>query len=400
MTEILDHLHFIMTSIRAKRMQSFLTGLGIAVGIGMVILLTSMGEGLQRFVLAEFTQFGTNLIAINPGKVKTLGTPLGVLGSERLLTLDDCAALRQIPQVEVAVPVTQGNAEVKAGGRTRRITVYGVGPDMDTAFRLRVASGRFLPPDDPRTARSFVVLGQKTSNELFPNADPLGQRILIGNIPARVIGVMESKGQILGFDMDDTVYIPAIRALDLFNREGLMEIDILYRQGYMAQEVVAAIRRTLLNRHGQEDFTITTQQQMLDVLGSVLGMLTTAVGALGGISLLVGSVGIFTVMTIAVRERTAEIGLLRALGATRSQILMLFLLEGTVLAGIGGAAGLLLGFCCGWLLHTFVPLLPIHTPWSFVVLAELLSMAIGIIAGIMPARQAARLDPLEALRSE
>ncbi len=398
--EFIEQIRFIATSIRSKRMQSFLTALGIAVGIGMVILLTSMGEGLQRFVLAEFTQFGTNLIAVNPGKVKTLGTPLGVLGSERLLTLDDCAALRQIPQVETSVPMVQGNAEVKAGDRTRRITIYGVGPDMDTAFRMRVSSGRFLPHDDPRTARPFVVLGQKTRHELFPNIDPLGQRILVGNIPGRVIGVMEPKGQILGFDMDDTVYIPAVRAMDLFNRDGLIEIDILYRQGYAAKEVVAAIRRILLSRHGQEDFTITTQQQMLDILGSVLGMLTTAVGALGGISLLVGSVGIFTVMTIAVRERTAEIGLLRALGATRRHILFLFLLEGTFLAGLGGTAGLLLGFCCGWLIHAFVPLLPVHTPWSFVVLAELLSMGIGIIAGIIPARQAAGLDPLEALRSE
>jgi putative ABC transport system permease protein len=398
--ELLDQIQFITTSIRSKRLQSFLTGLGIAVGIGAVILLTSLGEGLQRFVLAEFTQFGTNLIAINPGKVTTMGTPLGVFGSERLLTLEDCTGLKQISQVEVAVPMIQGNAEVKAGNRTRRITIYGVGPDMDTAFRMRVARGHFLPPDDQRLARPFVVLGHKVRQELFPGQDPLGQRVQIGNLPARVVGIMEPKGQILGFDMDDTVYIPAVRALDLFNREGLMEIDILYREGNKADEVVAAIRRVLLHRHGQEDFTITTQQQMLDVLGSVLGMLTVAVGALGGISLLVGSVGIFTVMTIAVRERTAEIGLLRALGATRNHILFLFLLEGTLLAGLGGTAGLVLGFCLGWLIHALVPLLPVHTPWLFVLLAELLSMAIGIIAGIMPARQAALLDPLEALRSE
>jgi putative ABC transport system permease protein len=398
--EFLDQIQFITTSIRSKRLQSFLTGLGIAVGIGAVILLTSMGEGLQRFVLAEFTQFGTNLIAINPGKVTTMGTPLGVFGSERLLTLEDCASLRQLPQVEVAVPMIQGNAEVKAGNRTRRITIYGVGPEMDTAFKMRVGRGRFLPPDDPRLARPFVVLGYKVRQELFPGSDPLGQRIQVGNLPGRVIGIMEPKGQILGFDMDDTVYLPAVRALDLFDREGLMEIDILYREGNKAEEVVAAVRRVLLQRHGQEDFTITTQQQMLDVLGSVLGMLTVAVGALGGISLLVGSVGIFTVMTIAVRERTGEIGLLRALGATRRHILLLFLLEGTVLAGLGGTAGLVLGFCCGWLIHAFVPLLPVHTPWTFVILAELLSMTIGIIAGTMPARQAAGLDPLEALRSE
>ena len=395
-----DQLHFITTSIRAKPLQSFLTGLGIAVGIGAVILLTSMGEGLQRFVVAEFTQFGANLIAVNPGKVNTMGTPLGVLGSERLLTLEDSEALRRLPEAEAAVPMVQGNVEVSAEGRTRRITLYGVGAEMDRAFRMQVGSGRFLPPDDPRLARPFVVLGAKVADELFPGENPLGRRIQIGNQPGRVIGVMEPKGQILGFDMDDTVYIPAGRALDLFERDGLMEIDVLYRDGYQAEEVVAAIRRILINRHGQEDFTVTTQQQMLDVLGSVLSMLTVAVGALGGISLLVGSVGIFTVMTIAVRERTAEIGLLRAVGASKQQILLLFLLEGTLLAGLGGAAGLAFGFCCASLIHALVPLLPVHTPWSFVVFAELLSMLIGIVAGILPARQAARLDPVEALRSE
>ncbi len=381
-------------------MQSFLTGLGIAVGIAAVILLTSMGEGLQRFVVAEFTQFGANLISVNPGKVTTMGTPLGILGSERLLTLEDTEALRRLPQAEAVVPMVQGNVEVRAEGRTRRITLYGVGAEMDRAFRMQVGSGRFLPPDDPRLARPFVVLGDKVARELFPGQNPLGRRMQIGNQPGRVLGVMEHKGQILGFDMDDTVYIPAVRALDLFDREGLMEIDVLYRDGYQAEEVVAAIRRILVNRHGQEDFTITTQQQMLDVLGSVLSMLTVAVGALGGISLLVGSVGIFTIMTIAVRERTAEIGLLRAVGASRRQILMLFLLEGTLLAGLGGGAGLAVGFCCASLIHALVPLLPVHTPWSFVFFAEFLSMLIGIVAGIIPARQAARLDPVEALRSE
>ena len=395
-----DQLHFISTSIRAKPLQSFLTGLGIAVGIAAVILLTSMGEGLQRFVVAEFTQFGANLISVNPGKVTTMGTPLGVLGSERLLTLEDTEALRRLPQAEAVVPMVQGNVEVRAEGRTRRITLYGVGAEMDRAFRMQVGSGRFLPPDDPRLARPFVVLGDKVARELFPGQNPLGRRVQIGNQPGRVLGVMEHKGQILGLDMDDTVYIPAVRALDLFDREGLMEIDVLYRDGYQAEEVVAAIRRILVNRHGQEDFTITTQQQMLDVLGSVLSMLTVAVGALGGISLLVGSVGIFTVMTIAVRERTAEIGLLRAVGASRRQILMLFLLEGTLLAGLGGSAGLAVGFCCASLIHALVPLLPVHTPWSFVFFAEFLSMIIGIVAGIIPARQAARLDPVEALRSE
>lgn len=389
-----------LNSIRAKKLHSLLTGLGIAVGIAAVILLTSLGEGLQRFVLAEFTQFGTNLIGINPGRVTTMGSPLGVLGSERLLTLEDAKALEDILQVEAVVPMLYGNGEVEFEGRRRRMTLYGVGAKMDSAFRMRVRSGRFLPNDNPRAARPFVVLGHKTKNELFGNTNPLGKRIRIGNIPCRVIGVMEPKGQILGFDMDDTVYLPAIRVLDLFNREGLMEIDILYSEGANPDEVVKNIRRVLINRHGQEDFTITTQAQMLDVLGSVLDMLTAAVGTLGGISLLVGCVGILTVMTISVRERTAEIGLLRALGATKWNILLFFLSEATILASLGGVAGLILGILGANLLHFFIPSLPVHTPWTYVLLAEILAACIGLLAGVLPARRAAKLNPVQALRSE
>jgi putative ABC transport system permease protein len=389
-----------LQTIRAKRLHSLLTGLGIAVGIAMVMLLTSLGEGLQRYILAEFTQFGTNLIAINPGKVTTMGTSVGVLGSERLLTLEDSEALKQLPQVSAVVPLAYGNSEVEVDGRRRRITVYGVGPEMDRAFRMRVEKGRFLPADDPRMARPYVVLGATTSHELFGSENPLGRRIRIGNVPSRVIGVMESKGQVLGFDMDDTIYMPAVRALDLFNREGLIEIDVLYHEQADADEMVAAIKRVLLLRHGQEDFTITTQAQMLDVLGSVLDMLTAAVATLGGISLLVGCVGILTVMTIAVRERTAEIGLLRALGATRTNVLLFFLAEAIVLAALGGLAGLGLGIGGAWLLHLFVPALPVHTPWSYVILAELLAAFIGLSAGVLPARRAAQLDPVHALRSE
>ena len=391
---------FTFSTLRAKRLHSLLTGLGIAVGIAAVILLTSLGQGLQRYVLAEFTQFGTNLIGINPGRVTTMGTPLGILGSERLLTLEDAEALKQLPQVQAVVPMVYGNGEVEAKGRRRRITLYGVGPEMDYAFRMHVQSGRFLPPDDPRAARPLVVLGHTTWMELFSGANPLGSRVRIGNIPCRVIGVMEPKGQLLGFDMDDTVYLPAVRALDLFNREGLMEIDVLYRQGVDAGEVASAIRRVLIARHGQEDFTITTQAQMLEVLGSVLGMLTAAVATLGGISLLVGCVGILTVMTIGVRERIGEIGLLRALGATRADILWIFLVEAMVLAALGGIAGLLIGIGGGALLHFFIPALPVHTPVRYVLLAELLSVCIGLLSGVLPARRAALLDPVQALRSE
>ncbi|MDH3647204.1 MAG: ABC transporter permease [Gammaproteobacteria bacterium] len=385
-------------SVFAHRLRSMLTTLGIAIGIGAVVLLTSIGEGVHRFVLEEFTQFGTTIVAINPGKATTFGGSVGVFGTVRPLSIEDATALERAPYVRSVVALTQGNAEIEGHERTRRTTVYGVGPAFPETFSFNIGAGTFLPDDDPRAPRAFAVLGSKLKDELFGSFNPLGQRIRVGGERYRVVGVMEAKGQVLGFDLDDTVYIPVNRALQLFNRESLMEIDVLYQEGAPVEEVVAAVERTLIARHGGEDFTITTQQQMMDVLGGVLDVLTFAVGALGGISLLVGGVGILTIMTIAVRERTPEIGLLRSLGARRGQVLGLFLGEAVLLSAIGGVAGLVLGAGGAFLLHVVLPALPVHTPVEFVVIAEAVAIVIGLIAGVMPARRAARLEPLEALR--
>jgi putative ABC transport system permease protein len=396
---IRDFLRLALNALIAHRLRSALTTLGIGVGIAAVVLLTSIGAGIHQFVLSEFTQFGTNLIGVNPGRTTTHGIP-GMLRTIRPLTIADAEALRRVRYVETTVPVMQGNAEIEAGTRSRRTNVTGVGSDFPRVFQFGIAAGRFLPPDDPRAPRAFAVLGAKLKQELFGSRNPLGERIRVGGDRYRVIGVMEPKGTVLGFDIDDAIYIPAAKALELFNRESLLEIDVLYAAGAPADEVVAGIRRVLMARHGLEDFTITTQQQMLDVLGSVLNVLTFAVGALGGISLVVGGVGILTIMIIAVAERTPEIGLLRALGAGRNQVLTLFLGEATFLAALGGVVGLILGVGGGALLHLAVPGLPVRTPLTYVVLAEGLAIAIGLAAGVLPARRAARLDPVEALRAE
>jgi putative ABC transport system permease protein len=395
-----DFLNLTGTSLVAHRLRSFLTALGIAIGIAAVVLLTSIGEGVHQFVLAEFTQFGTNLIGINPGKATTAGTSMGIFGTERPLTIEDAGALARLPYVRAVVPMVQGNAEVEAANRRRRTTIYGAGPQMTEAFRMQVKSGRFLPPDDPTAPRAFAVLGSKLRQELFAARNPLGQRITIGGNRYRVIGVMESKGTVLGFDLDDTVYIPAARALSLFNNDSLFEIDVLYDRNTPVERVVEGIRNTLKARHGRDDVTITTQQQMLDVLGSVLDVLTFAVAAIGGISLLVGAIGIVTILTIAINERISEIGLLRALGARRSQVLGLFLGEATVLAAIGGLSGLVLGVGTAGLLHAVLPALPVHVPLVYVVLAEVVAVVIGLAAGVIPAHRAARIDPVEALRAE
>lgn len=395
-----DQLRMSWRALVAHRYRSMLTVLGIAVGITAVVLLTSIGEGIHRFVLAEFTQFGTDLIAVTPGKTNTFGISGALISTVRPLSLDDAAALERLEHVIAVVPVVQGNAQIKTARKGRRTNIIGVGSDVPTVWNIHVAIGRFLPDDRHQRARAFAVLGSKVRDELFSTSNPLGQRIRVGGNRYRVIGVMESKGQLLGFDLDDAVYIPTVRALELFNREGLMEIDLLYEAGIPAGRIVSDTKRLLIARHGHEDFTVTTQEQMLDVLGSVLGVITFAVAALGSISLLVGAVGILTIMTITVTERTAEIGLLRALGATQTQLLGLFLGEATGLAAFGGLAGLTVGIGLSQLLALLVPALPVHTSWTYVFLAEALAVIIGLGAGVLPARRAAQMDPVEALRAE
>ena len=395
-----DFTAFILVSLGTNRLRTALTALGIAVGIAAVILLTSIGEGLHRFVIAEFTQFGTNLVTVTPGRISTHGASLGAVNTVRPLSIDDALALARVRYVQVSDPMVQGNAEVVYAGKSRRVTLYGIGPDFSRALSMRVASGEFLPHDDPRAPRALAVLGAKVARELFSGENPLGARLRIGGERYRIVGVMESKGQVLGFDLDDTVFIPVGRALDMFNRESLMEIHVLYEPTAPLAEVEAGIRRVLIARHGAEDFTVTPQQKMLEVFGTVLDAITFAVAAIGAISLVVGGVGILTILTIAVAERTGEIGLLRAIGATRRSILLLFLGEAALLAAIGGAAGLALGWGFAGALKLVLPALPVHVSWHYALLAEAVAVSVGLAAGVLPARRAALLDPLEALRSE
>jgi putative ABC transport system permease protein len=212
---------------------------------------------------------------------------------------------------------------------------------------------------------------------------------------------MEPKGMFLNIDLDDTVFLPVSQALTLLNRDGLIEIDVAYHNAAETAGVLEAIRRVLKDRHdGEEDFTMTTQQSMLDTLGRIIGMVTAAVGAIGGISLVVGAIGILTMMWISVNESTAEIGLLRALGARRGEVMLFFLLQAALLATAGGALGVLVGLGIIQLLHVAVPGLPVSTPIEYVVAALALSFVVGLLSGVLPARRAAGLDPIEALRAE
>jgi putative ABC transport system permease protein len=399
--DTVELIRFVIGALGGQRLRSFLSALGVGIGVTAVILLTSLGEGTRDYIVTQFTQFGTTLIGINPGKVKTLGMP-GVLGgTTHKLTIDDAEALRRIPEVDEVVPVAFGQARVEGGGRGRSVFIYGVGWEAAKAWRFDVAQGSFLPRMDPNRRGSFAVLGAKLARELFSEDSPLGRRVRIGGYSFLVTGVMEPKGQLLGFDLDDTAFIPVATAMDIFNIDELHEIDVVAATSESISTVSEGIRRLLMERHrGEEDFTITTQTEMLETFGRVISMVTIAVSGIAGISLFVGAMGILTIMWISVHERTGEIGLLRAVGVSRSMVQVLFMLEAMALSLFGGLLGLLCGFSITALMRAAVPGLPMSTPVEAVAAALVMSLLVGVVSGVAPARRAADLDPIDALRAE
>jgi putative ABC transport system permease protein len=354
---------FAASSVLSHRLRSLLTMLGIVIGIASVILLTSLGEGTREYIASEFTQFGTNILQINPGRTTTGGMPATMGSTVRKLTIDDAEAIRRVPGVDRVVPFAFGQARVEAGERGRSVFIYGATSDVPGLWKFEIGRGQFLPPGDPRHGGPVAVLGPKLKQELFGDENALGTHVRIGGRRFQVIGIMAPKGQMLGFDIDDAAYVPVSVAQQVFNKDGLIEIDVLFSRAAESGAAVEGIRRVLKSRHdNEEDFTIVTQTDMLATVDRILGIVSWAVTGIGAISLVVGAIGVLTIMWISVGERTGEIGLLKAIGATPSQILAIFLSEATMLSCAGGAAGVAVGFGLAALVRLVFPGVPFSTP--------------------------------------
>jgi putative ABC transport system permease protein len=397
--KLIDALAWVNRAVLSQRRRNALTILGFAIGVSAVTILAAMGDSLKQFVVNEFTQFGSNIIAITPGKSETMGIT-SILKTNRGITLYDAQALSNLPRVNAVVPVIAGTAVVKYEGLSRGSDIIGVGHHAAQAWKMEIAQGRFLPEDDLTQPRAFAVLGSKLKEALFGQKNALGENIHIGAARFRIIGVFAPKGQFLGMDLDEIAYIPAAKALEIFNRESLMEIDVMYQENTDIQDLIELVKKRLINRHGAEDFTIVSQDQMLASLDDILNVVRFAGIAIGAISLLVGSVGIYTILTITLTQRKGEVGLLRALGMQQDLLIKLFLGEAVFIAIVGGVAGLILLGFIQLSLSIMLPQLPHLFTLTSISLGLGVSIAVGLIAGALPAFKASRLPPIEALRAE
>ena len=396
-----DVLRLALGSVTAHRLRSALTVLGIVIGIASVVLLTSLGEGTRQAILSEFSQFGTNTLVVTSGKIKTHGIGGAAGGTTRPLTLADAEALRAVPGMEKVVPIVFGTARVSSGERGRNTFVYGATSDGPDVWKFDVRLGRFLPESEVGRAMPVAVLGPKLKTELFGAENALGRRIKVGGHRFVVIGVMAPVGQFIGLTLDDAVYVPVASAQQIFDHAHVMEVDATFSPGLPPAGVVAGVKRVLSARHGgEEDFTVMTQGEMVDTFGRVFAVVSAAVAGIGAISLLVGAIGILTMMWISVGERTSEIGLLKALGATRADVRNLFLAEAALLSGVGGVAGIVTAVVLGSLVQLALPAVPFATPPVYAAAALGTAVGVGLLAGVAPARRAAALDPVENLRAE
>jgi putative ABC transport system permease protein len=373
--------------------------LAMAIGVASVVVLTALGEGARRYVTNEFISLGTNLLIVLPGRSETTGGPPPLLGeTPRDLTLEDALSLTRSSAIRRVAPITLGSAPVSWKDRHREVIVFGSTPAFFEIRNLSMAQGRFLPPGDPTRGSAVCVLGYKLKKELFGNASPLGAWTRIGDRRFQVIGVLAKKGQSLGHDMADVAVVPVASAQTLFNTSTLFRVLVQAKGRDAIPRAKKAILSTVRERHeGEDDITVVTQDALLATFDKIFKTLTFSVAGIAGISLAVAGVLIMNVMLVAISQRTSEIGLLKAIGAPRSQILCLFLAESAMLSLIGAAFGLVVSFLGIWALARAFPSFPLRVPLWALGLAAAVALVTGLVFGALPARRAAKLDPVQAL---
>ena len=384
-----------LIALRANRLRSLLTMLGVIIGVGAVVVLVAIGSGAKQEVEAQVEGLGSNIIFVFPGSVE-----FGAAPSISRLQLDDVDYLGRVIGNPDAVATTVSSGETVTVGATEVFsTIAGTNENVPNVFTRPVARGEYLTATDVDTRRRVAVLGANVADDLFGDIEPLGRQITIAGVRFRVIGVFEEVGSAFGVSRDDEVHIPVTTAQQLF---GVDRIDALAVKAPTIDDVDPVknqVLSALEEKYPDEKFSAVTQTQILGTLGEILGLLTLVLAAIAAISLLVGGVGVSNIMLVSVRERTREIGLRKALGARRRDITVQFLIEAVLLTTVGGVIGMVLGIGVLLLVDVLPPLAASIAWWS-PVLAFTVSVAVGVFFGVFPARRAGQLEPVQALRTE
>jgi putative ABC transport system permease protein len=394
----LDVVGFAFGVLGGHRRRTALSLLGVAIGVAAVLLLTSLGEGARAYVVREFAAMGSNLLVVLPGKTETTGLSPLIGGAPHDLTLDDVEAIRRLGGVRRAAPLGVGRATVRFGPRNRDVMIAGTTADWRDIRGMEMTMGMHLPAAAAEAERAVCVIGAVVRSELFAGVNPLGQSLRIGDERYRVIGVMSSRGTSMSMDIDDLVMIPVRRHMRMFNTTSLFRVLVEGGSHASLDVVRERVIALLRARHDdEEDVTVLTQDAMLSAFGRILRVLTLLLTGIAAVSLTVAGVGVMNVMLVSVSERPREIGLLKALGATAGQVLVLFLLESSLLALAGGSLGILVSWLVTMMFTLLYPAFPVSPPVWALTSALGISLGVGVGFGAWPARRAARLDPIAAL---
>ena len=398
-----ESLRLSFESLLGNRFRAGLTMLGMIIGVAAVVLLVSIGNGAKQYILTEFEGMGTNLIILQPGKTDrkgTFGPPMG--SSQRKMTIGDVEAIeKRAFNIEAVTGVVFGTATVKYEETTSNVNLFGSNDLFTTIINLKVGKGQWYTREEDDYGRRVVLLGYEVAQNLFGNEEPIGRSVRINQGEFKVIGVMAPTGNKLGMNFDQFVFVPTHAALRLFNDDKLFGIRAKARSRAGVDDAVEEIREILIERrNGEEDFTLITQGALLGSMTTILNMLTYVLGAIAAISMLVGGIGIMNIMLVTVAERTAEIGVRRAVGARRRDIMKQFLAEAVTLSMLGGMLGLISAVTLTQIAFWFLPSFDLRAPVWIMIPAFIVSMIVGIIFGVWPARKAAYIETLDALRYE
>lgn len=410
--KFVDSFFIAIRSLVANKLRSSLTMLGIIIGVGAVISLMSIGRGAEASITATFEQMGTNVISV-VSRTPGVSTLAAMTYSNLSLTLDDAEAIRRLPLVTEVVPVNENYVDIATGEKSTVAIVEASTPEFEVVYNYPAEFGRFITEQDVKSRAPVVVLGSEIVKDLFDTKDPVGQEVKILGKKFTVVGVLETKGgQMMGVSMDSIIVVPITTyQAKLFPRQtirgedAVMSLSVQVVDSVFNDEVIEEITELLRERHRiaddeDEDFMIITMEQALGLMQQVTGIFTIVLGAIASISLLVGGIGIMNIMLVSVTERTREIGVRKAVGAKRRDILMQFLIEAAMLSAVGGGIGIVGGWFVSRLISQVdtggIPLNAVVTP-DIVIMAISVSVFIGLASGIYPAMRAARLNPIDAL---